>query len=154
MQTQEKLITFLNSTCFLKKFILLYKNFTFNGDLDVMYKIGKSVVVPFNKQWYPGVVVDNSDNKIEIRCTGILVKNRFIWSKNDNICWYDNGDIICIIEPPTPVSQRAFRLYREDFEKVKGLILNIFWRYMLYVIFCSNVFKHIRLMLIVDNIIF
>ena len=101
-----------------------------------------------------GVVVDNSDNKTEIRCTGILVKNKFIWSEKDNICWYDNGDIICIIELPTPVSQRAFRLYREDFEKVKGLILNIFWRYMLYVIFCSNVFKHIRLMRIVDNIIF
>ena len=156
VQTQEKLIAFLNSTYFLKKFILLYKNFTFNGDHDVMYEIGKLVAVTFNKQCYPRAVVDTSDNKIEIRCTGILVKNKFMWPEKDNICWYNNGDIICIIESPTPVSQRAFRLCREDFEKVKGLILSIFWRYMLILmlIFCSNVFKHIRLMLIVDNLIF
>ena len=156
MQTQEKLVAFLNSTHFLKKFILLCKNFTFNGDHGVMYEIGKLVAVTFNKQWYPRAVVDTSDNKIEIKCTGILVKNKFMCPEKDNVCWYDNGDIICVIESSTPVSQRAFGLGREDFKKVKGLILSIFWRYMLILmlIFCSNVFKHIRLMLIVDNIVF
>ena len=101
---QEKLIAFLNSTCFLKKFILFYKNFTFNGDHDVMYEIGKLVAVTFNEQWYPRAVVDTSDNTIEISCTGILVKNKFMWPEKDNVCCYDNGDIICSIEPPTPVS--------------------------------------------------
>ena len=41
---------------------------------------------------------------------------------------------------------------REVIEKVKGLIQSIICRYMLYIIFCSKVFEHIRLMPIVDNI--
>ena len=35
---------------------------------------------------------------------------------------------------------------REVLEKVKGLIQSIICRYMLYIIFCSKVFEHIRLM--------
>ena len=57
------------------------------------------------------------------------------------------------IEPPTPVSQTAFGLCRKNLEKLKGLIYSIFFVDMLYVIFYSKVFKHIRLIPIVDNII-
>ena len=86
-----------------------------------MYEIGKWVAVKFNKQWYPGEVVDTSDNEIEIRCMAIISENKFVWP-NDVVCWYENSNIICSIEPPTPVSQRAFRLCREDLQKVQGLI--------------------------------
>ena len=78
VQVQEKLISFLNSTCFLKKFVLLYQDFTFNGDHHVINEIEKLVAVTFNKQRYPRAVVDTSDNKIEIRCTRILVTNKFL----------------------------------------------------------------------------
>ena len=57
------------------------------------------------------------------------------------------------IEPPTPVSQTAFGLCRKNLEKLKGLIYSIFFVDMLNVIFYSKVFKHIRLIPIVDNII-
>ena len=78
VQAQEKLMAFLNSTCFLKKFILLYKDFTFSGDHHVINEIEKLVAVTFNKQRYPRAVVDTSDNKIEIRFTRILVTNKFM----------------------------------------------------------------------------
>ena len=112
-----------------KKVYFIYKNFTFNGDHEDMHEIGKLLAVTFNKHWYPRAVVDTSNNKIEIRCMEILVKNKFMWPEKDG-CWLKNGDIISSIEPPTPVSQRAFGLCREDFTKLKGLILSIFWRYM------------------------
>ena len=85
-----------------------------------MYEIGKWVAVKFNKQWYLGEVVDTSDNEIEIRCMGITGGNKFAWPEKD-VCWYENSDIICSIEPPTPVSHRVFGLCREDLEKVKEL---------------------------------
>ena len=67
-QTQEKLIAFLNCICFLKKFISVYKNFTFNLDYKVTYKISKWLAVKFNKKWYPGEVVDTLNNEIRISC--------------------------------------------------------------------------------------
>ena len=76
------------------------------------------------------------------------------WLKHicmDHVCWQENSNIISNIEPPTPVSQKVFGLCREDLEKVKGLI-QYFFVDICYVVFCSKVFKHIRLMLIVNNI--
>ena len=66
--------------------------------------------------------MDTSDNEIEIRFIGIIGKNKFAWPEKDNVCWYENSNIIYSIEPPTPVSQRAFGLCREDLEKVKVLM--------------------------------
>ena len=102
---------------FNKVFILFYKNFTF-----VIYEIEKRIAVKFHKQWYPGEVVDTSDNEIDIRFMGIIGKNKFPWPEKDNVCWYENSNIIYSIEPPTPVSQTAFGLCREDLEKVKVLM--------------------------------
>ena len=92
-----------------------------------MYEIGKWVAVKFNKQWYPGEVVDTSDNEIEIRCMGIIGENKFVWPETDDVCWYENSDIIFSIEPPHPVCQRGFGLCGEDLEKVKGLTQSIFF---------------------------
>ena len=58
--------------------------------------------------------MDTSNNEIEIRCMGTIGKNKFVWPEKDDVCLYKNSNIICSIEPPTPVSQRAFRLCRED----------------------------------------
>ena len=87
-----------------------------------MYEIGKWVAVKFNKGWYPGEVVDTPDNEIEIGCMGIIGENKFVWPEKDDVCWYENSDIICSIEPQIPVSKTAFGLCREDLEKVKGLM--------------------------------
>ena len=81
---------------------------TFNLDYEVMYEIGKWVAVKFKKLWYPGEVVDTSDNETKIRCMGIIDENKFVWPEKDHVCWYENSDIICSIEPPTPTSQIAF----------------------------------------------
>ena len=66
--------------------------------------------------------VDTSNDEIEIRCMGIISKNKFAWPEKNDVCWYENSDIICSIEPPTPISQRTFGLCQEDLGKVKGLI--------------------------------
>ena len=66
--------------------------------------------------------VDTSNDEIEIKCMGIISKNKFAWPEKNDVCWYENSDIICSIEPLTPVSQRTFGLCQEDLGKVKGLI--------------------------------
>ena len=86
-----------------------------------MYKAGKWAAVKFNKQSYLGEVVATSNNEIESGCMGILGKNKFAWPEKGNVCWYENRDIICSIERPTPVSQIAFGL-RRDLKKLKGLV--------------------------------
>ena len=62
-----------------------------------MYEIGKWVAVKFNKQWYPGEVVDTSDNEIEIRCMGIIGENRFVWPETDDVCWYENSVLSSVL---------------------------------------------------------
>ena len=52
--------------------------------------------------------MDTSDNEIEIRYMGIIGANKFARPVKDDICRYENSDIICSIERPTPVSQGAF----------------------------------------------
>lgn len=48
-------------------------------------------------------------------------RKQFAWPEKDDVCWYGNSDIICSIESPTPVSQKAFGLCG-DLERVMGLI--------------------------------
>ena len=43
-------------------------------------------------------------------------------SGKTNMCHQKNSDIMCNIEPQTPISQRTFGLCREDLEKVKRMI--------------------------------
>ena len=66
------------------------------------------------------------DNEIEIRCMGIIGENKFVWPETDDVCWYENSDIIFSIEPTNPVCQRGFGLCGEDLEKVKELIQSFF----------------------------
>ena len=40
--------------------------------------------------------------------------NKFAWPEGDDVCWYELPDILCIVNPPTPVSQRAFGLLSDD----------------------------------------
>ena len=126
LQSQEELAAFLNCIFFLLLLfliVLLYKNLTFSLDCKVLYDIGKWVAVKkSSKQWYPGEVVDTSDNEIEVSGMGIIGENKLAWPENDDVCWYKNSDIICSIESLTPVSLRVFGFCREDLAKVKELV--------------------------------
>ena len=51
----------------------------------------------------------------------IVGENKFVWPEKDDISWYENDDVVCTVEPPAPVSQRAFGLSKKDVEKIKAL---------------------------------
>ena len=44
-----------------------------------MYEVGQWAAVKFSKQWNSGGVVDTYNNKIDIRCMGIIGENIFAW---------------------------------------------------------------------------
>ena len=44
-----------------------------------MYEVGKWAAIKFSKQWNSGGVVDTYNNKIDIRCMGIIGENIFAW---------------------------------------------------------------------------
>ena len=77
-----------------------------------MYEIGKWVAVKFNKQWYPGEVVDTSDNEIEIRCMGIIGENKFVWPETDMFA----GTKIAIL---SSVLSHRILFVREDLDCVE-----------------------------------
>jgi len=81
------------------------------------------VIVKFHKQWYLGEVLDIADNEMEVKCMKITGENKFVWPEEDDICWYELPGVLCIVNPPTPVSQRAFGLLSADLEKIGKLVI-------------------------------
>ena len=87
-----------------------------------MYEVGQWVAFRFGKEWYPGEVMNIADDEIEIKCMKIVGVNKFIWPDVDDVHLYDLNSVICSIEPPTPISQRAFGVRKNDLDKIKTLI--------------------------------
>ena len=87
------------------------------------YGQGDWVIVIFNKQWYPGEVSIVEENDVQVKCMKRIGEdeNKFTWPDKDDIGWYSKEGIMCLVEPPVPVTKRAFALSICDINKIKQL---------------------------------
>lgn len=77
----------------------------------------------FDKEWYPGEILNTADEDLEIKCMMRVSKNSenlFVWPEKDDVSWFSTDDIICSVDPPTPVNNRAFALSERDVTLVKN----------------------------------
>lgn len=83
-----------------------------------MITVASWVAVLYNETWYPGEVLEIQNDQIQVKCMEKAGKSQFKWPKEDDVMWYTNYDVLCRIEPPVPVSTRAFGLTSADMNKI------------------------------------
>ena len=45
-------------------------------------------------------------------------KNRFKWTIKDDILYYDTPQLLALIQPPAPISNRFFRIKKQELEEL------------------------------------
>jgi hypothetical protein len=68
------------------------------------------VVVLYEKQWYPGRVVQTTLNEVEVECLERIPSkqdnNHFRSPSNQKDCiWYPNEAVVCPNSPPVSISK-------------------------------------------------
>ena len=81
------------------------------------------VVCQYDRKWYPGIIQSIEHDIVTVKCMEFATfgKNSFRWPQVDDISLYSPEDILCKINPPTPVSSRFFGLRDNDFKNSNAL---------------------------------
>ena len=72
--------------------------------------IDKYVVVTYDGHPYPGIITDEDNDEVKVKCMHPLGPNRFFWPPRDDICWYYKDDVIDIIPEPKKVTERHMQI--------------------------------------------
>ena len=78
------------------------------------------VVVKFSSSLYPGEIVTIEEEEIEVKCMKrVGIENQFVWPEIEDISWFETDSVVCLIEPPIPISSRAFGVSQSDLNNIK-----------------------------------
>ena len=78
------------------------------------------VVVKFSSSLYPGEIVTIEEEEIEVKCMKrVGIENQFVWPEIEDISWFETDSVVCLIEPPIPISSRTFVVSQSDLNNIK-----------------------------------
>ena len=78
------------------------------------------VVVKFSSSLYPGEIVTIEEEEIKVKCMKrVGTENQFVWPEIEDISWFETDSVVCLIEPPIPISSRAFGVSQNDLNNIK-----------------------------------
>lgn len=70
--------------------------------------IGEWCVVKYDKQVYPGVIMDVEGESVKVKCMHRNGINKFYWpSPCEDICWYHDWQVLCLIAEPQALNKRS-----------------------------------------------
>lgn len=76
------------------------------------------VVVSYDGVPFPGIVLDEDDNELQVKCMVKVGHNRFIWPRSDDIIWYDKARLLKVIPSPTWVTKRHMQVDHSMWEEI------------------------------------
>ena len=82
------------------------------------------MVIVYENDWYPGVVMEVTDTGTVVDCMKnvSIGKNCFRWPTPKDIMTYSDDEILCKISPPIPISRRGdYTLVTIDFDEANKL---------------------------------
>ena len=47
------------------------------------------------------------------------IENQFVWPEIEDISWFGTDSVVCLIEPPIPISIRTFGVSQSDLNNNK-----------------------------------
>ena len=69
---------------------------------------GQWCIVNYDKQPYPGVILEVEEHNVQVKCMHRNGVNKFYWpSPRNDINWYGDDQIVCLIPEPLPVNKRS-----------------------------------------------
>ena len=78
------------------------------------------VVVKFSSSLYPGEIVTIEEEEIKVKCMKrVGTENQFVWPEIEDISWFETDSVVCLIEPPIPISSRTFGVSQSDLNNIK-----------------------------------
>ena len=80
--------------------------------------IDEYVVVKYDNIAYPGIVTDEDNDDVEVKCMSKVGNNRFYWPMHDDICWHKKDSILGLIPPPEKVTGRHMRISPAPWEQL------------------------------------
>ena len=84
--------------------------------------VGKYVVVKYDGTPYPGLVIDEDEEEVHVKCMYRVGKNRFVWPKIDDMLWYAQEQVLMVIPEPLPVTKRHLQVEPSLWDQVLDLI--------------------------------
>ena len=81
--------------------------------------VDKYVVVRYDNAPYPGIVIDEDHEALEVKCMNRIGENRFYWPSRVDTCWYSKDDIITFAIPsPVKVTDRHMQIQPSIWQNV------------------------------------
>ena len=92
--------------------------------VEASYKVGQWVIVIFKKEWYVREVCSVEDDMIQVKCMKRIGGNlnKFAWPDKDDISWFTPTEILCNVDPPVPVTSRAFALFQGNTDFINSCL--------------------------------
>ena len=86
--------------------------------------MGQWVIVIFKEECYVGEVCSVEDDIIQVKCMKRIEGNlnKFAWPDKYDISWFTPTEILCIVDPPVPVTSRAFALIQENIDFINSCL--------------------------------
>jgi hypothetical protein len=68
------------------------------------------VIVLYDHTPYPGVVISEADEKVQVKCMYRAGPNCFLWPRIEDIIWYKRCQILEVIPEPQNVTKRHIQV--------------------------------------------
>ncbi|RXM28486.1 hypothetical protein EOD39_9725 [Acipenser ruthenus] len=80
-------------------------------DVIESHHSGQWCIVNYDEQPYPGVILEVEEHNVKVKCMHRNGVNKFYWpSPRDDINWYGDDQIVCLMPEPLPVNKRSVQI--------------------------------------------
>lgn len=72
---------------------------------------GQWCIVSYDEQPYPGIIIEVEEHSIKVKCMHKNGVNKFFWpSPREDVNWYGDEQIVCLMPAPLPVNKRSVQI--------------------------------------------
>ncbi|KAL3991641.1 mitochondrial fission process protein 1 [Sarotherodon galilaeus] len=75
--------------------------------------IGQWCIINYDGEPYPGIILEVEED-VKVKCMHKNGTNKFHWpSPREDITWYRDDQVVCLMKEPTPLNKRSVQLERK-----------------------------------------
>ncbi|XP_060793778.1 uncharacterized protein LOC132896752 [Neoarius graeffei] len=76
---------------------------------------GQWCVVQYDNTPYPGIILQVEEGSVQVKCMHSNGVNMFYWpSPRDDVTWYEDGQIMCLIPEPLALNRRSVQIEKSS----------------------------------------
>ena len=71
---------------------------------------------------FPGLVIDEAQGEVKVKCMYKVGLNRFMWPRTDDVIWYTMDQVVAVIPEPLHVTKRHVQVEPKLWEDILAKI--------------------------------